>query len=230
MASDDKPLLAMNDLEWLQAWDRIGGSLEEGLIQEAREGKATVEVAAAVLVRANGIERVVVARDEAGDGEGAAPVAHLVARARSLLAAGETIRLEMVGLVLREDGSWQATARRERARGKKRLDSIFDEPWVRKKIATARRREKEMDLAAAVLVLPGGARRLVFTDMELGDSQARHAVADLLRRARRLKQLKDGERLERVLVRLKRTNGEWSASPRQDPLPQRRATSIRVRR
>jgi hypothetical protein len=55
----DKPFLAMNDIEWIQAWDRIGGSLEEELLQEAREGKATVEVAAAVLARASGVERVV---------------------------------------------------------------------------------------------------------------------------------------------------------------------------
>jgi hypothetical protein len=136
----------------------------------------------------------------------------------------------MVELVLREDGFWQARARRESARGRKGLDKIFDEVWVRKKLAAARRREDEMDLAVAVLVLPDGARRLVFTDMELGDSQARHAVADLLRRARRLKQLHAGEQLERVLVRLRRTDGQWTASPRPDPLPQRRAKSARNRR
>jgi hypothetical protein len=133
----------------------------------------------------------------------------------------------MVDLLLRDDGSWQASARRARARARKSFDKIFDERWVRKKIADGRKRDEETALAAAVLVLPAGARRLVFTDMSLGDSQARRAVADLLRRARRLKQLKDGEQLERVLVRLRRINGEWTASPRSDAFLQARTRRSR---
>ncbi len=208
----------MDELEFARAWDGISGGLEDELINEARCGRAKVMIAAAVLRTASGVHRVADASDDAGDGEGAAPVSHLVARAEPNLQANEGISLECVDASLSADGSWTVTARRERCRARKRLDDIYDEKWVREKIRAARTTAKDAVVSVTLLSMPDGLKRVVFTDRELGDNCGRRGCADLMRPAWRLRLLRPGETLERRLLTFTRSNSGWIVVSRRDPV------------
>jgi hypothetical protein len=214
----DKPLVAMDDLETVRAWDRIFETLESSLLQEARDGKRSLLVAVAVLVLPTGEMRIATAMDDGGDGEGTAPVSHLVARAKPMLKPGETIKLQIVEVTISAEATWALLARRKRAHGQKSLDDIFDAEWVTQCLKEARNVQNDINVAVAALTLPTGEKRVVFADAELGDGEARKGVASLLRRAKRLKLLRPTEKLERILLKLTLSNTGWIAVGVPDPI------------
>jgi len=187
-------------------------------LQEARDGKRSLLVAVAVLALPDRQLRIAKARDDAGDGEGMAPVSHLVARAKPVLKPRETIELQVVEATLSEDGSWTPLARREHAHAQKALDDIYDAEWVTKSLKEARDVQNDIDVSVATLSLPSGQKRVVFFDAEFGDGEARKSVASLLRRSKRLKLIQPGEKLERILLKLTLSNTGWIAVGTPDPI------------
>jgi len=208
----------MDELEYRRAWDQISKSLEAGLISEGRRGKSRIMLASAVLSLADGRKRIVYASDDAGDGEGLRPVAHLVSRARPRLRDGESIGLEVVTAELEGDGAWALSVKTRRAAGIKALDEFFDKEWIERRVSACRVAATTAMVSVAVLSLANGHRRVVFCDSELGDGEARAAVADLIRRANRLRLLEPAESLERLMVSFTRSATGWLASSRPDPL------------
>ena len=227
----EKTFFEMDDLETARAWDGILESLDGGLLADARKGDKRIRIAAAVLELANGGRRLVSANSEAGDGEGTLPVADLVARARSHLAAGEAISLELVEAILQPDSSWNLVARKQRAKRSRVMDEISSSRSIRKHLELARKRVDEVLGSVALVRALSGERNVVFFDCELGGDEARSDVADLIRRIGRLSLLKQGESLERWRVRLVRSDTGWYAASALDPLAvaKRRRSALRKR-
>jgi hypothetical protein len=226
----EKPLMAMDDLERTRAWDDIFEDVEVGLLDEARAGREKVMVAVAVLTLPDGQERIAYESDEAGDGEGSAPVSHVVARAKSRLRAKESIRFEMVDAFVTEDGTWRCAVRNERAYPQKRWEDILTSRRILERLEQARHEvSKVIHVSVALLKLAGGDLRVACADSERGDGEARGEMSTFVRRVKRTKRLRDGEELTRHLLKLTLSDAGWVATSVHDPSPTDRKAMKRPR-
>lgn len=214
----EKPFVAMDDLEFVRTWDRVAESLEQDLLAEARGGRSNLLVAVAVLTLPSGRRGIALAADDAGDGEGMAPVSHLVARAKKRLKPQESIALEVVDVALSESASWGTQSRSASPEAREGFDDIYDDAWVELRLTRARGLVLEVAVSIAIVTLAGGQARIIFTDRESGDGQGRIEVAGLLRRVTRMKMLLPGEKIHRVLLTVSLSETVWVASSRPDPL------------
>jgi hypothetical protein len=96
----DKPLVEMDDLERVRAWDDIHLECNEGLLVDARTAQAPLRLAAAILVLPSGDRRVVFYTPEYGDNEGLEDVGHFLREVRrtTLLQPGESLERVLIDL------------------------------------------------------------------------------------------------------------------------------------
>jgi hypothetical protein len=212
-AASAKPLVLMNDLEFMRACDAIYEDVERALLLDARRGRTDVVIAAVVLFTAGRHRSVVFACEETGDGEGVALATALLERARPRLEPSERVQLELVRLTLLADGSWRSR-RSRRPRVRRAPEHEVGARSVLERLRAARRGRADVRISAAVLISPAGQRHVALAYCSRGDGEARRACSDFLRRVRRLSLLERGERLERLLVRLRLTDAGWSIASR----------------
>jgi hypothetical protein len=219
-AFEDKPFVALTEFELKQVDDEIGSMLEEPTLDDARQGHGSLLVAAAVLVRADGQERVLYQGPEWGDGEGSLLSEHTVFAAPQLLERGERVRLDLVEVDVLENGTCSCAVRHGEGTERPQFGDIVKR-YLAKDVADARRSRKPDDETywLGVLTTRGGAKRIAFADKEDGRGESRARSAAVVLRTRRLKWLKPGESIDRMRLTLRlSTTNEWTATTTSEPV------------
>jgi hypothetical protein len=214
----DKPIVYMTELERMRMDDEIGGMLEEGMIQDARDGAGKLLVAAAILALPTGDARLLQWGDEWGDGEGSRLSEHMVVLAGRALREGESARLDLVRVEM-DGAGCTCTVTPGDASEHDDVDDILA-PSLARDLDNARREADNVAvLWLVVLTTAAGARRVVHAAVDEDKGEGRSFVAQMVRRARRLKWLRAGERIERVRLDLRLSGtSTWKATVTADPV------------
>lgn len=102
----------------------------------------------------------------------------------------------------------------------KAWDDIMGDTDSRILEAARKGEDQELVLTLAILTLPSGERRVSYWNAEYGDGENRSYIGDFIRRIRRLRVLKKGEKLERFKAILSFDNLRLIPDPL--PVPKRR--------
>ena len=96
----EKPLVEMDELERVRAWDDINLVCNQGLLDDARSTQARMRLAAAILVLPSGETRIVFYTPEYGDNDGLEDVGHFLREVRRsmLLQPGESLERVLIDL------------------------------------------------------------------------------------------------------------------------------------
>jgi hypothetical protein len=199
----NKPLLAMDDLEFRRTMDDVGSRITEGVLQEARSrDKSFLLVAAAVLTLRSGAKRVPYAIDD--DDGGADVVATVVQEAQPHLKDGEKLETEFVELSIDLEAEWNV-----RPVVPEHLGSARGDPFGGAAIIKRYRKETSVIMNVAVLTLPSGEKRPTHYGTEYSSEES--AIRSFIREARRTKMLKRHETLSHAQLTVTRLRDGWVA-------------------